>query len=385
MFLFSYRSLAFFPLVFAIHSQPLAAQDTPAAEAKVTLTVSTSGDSTGIQVRGAGDPSRVILLQSDGEASVSATLQIPRDTSDTWVSYSKFEGQGAGVAVSTKSSLSASWSATYGGLSPASEDSVFWFSDGSGEPSVISVTVGSEVSSSDSQETRSSRSFMGKNAVTLLPAVEFDRTGDGTIDGVMVGIYPNERSYSAPGPVSRNVRAYRPPQEFYRIDESTKNLSVAEGLTLGELAPSVFEDVDVRFVSIDPSLVQFWATLRSTTESSSLSPNSLRILRGFVSPHERRRLEQLGVELAEFTRFQYGDALGIIYDADNDFRMDDLTGDGISDSSDSEFLANLAQEAMNQASLRGGIGTASSFAGPNHIGTPYLHVDLRGWNQRWRE
>jgi len=48
-----------------------------------------------------------------------------------------------------------------------------------------------------------------------------------------------------------------------------------------------------------------------------LDGDDLIVLRGFISPYSRQRLPQ-GVALVPFTRYQYGDAVTLIVDADQD-------------------------------------------------------------------
>ena len=225
----------------------------------------------------------------------------------------------------------------------------------------------------------------GAAELKLLPGLHFDRNGDGVIEGTVIGIYPNEYDDQAPSVVLRNSSLYHPPATFYRLDATTRNLPLSAHARLETLNPSVFEDEEVRFVALDPRLVEFWEELRNQLDLTEHGPAGLRILRGFISPHERQRLERMGVKLADFTRYQYGDALAIIYDRNNDFRMDDLNQDGKVSIEDAAMLGDWVETAIRTIDQKGGVGVSASFEGPNHIGTPYVHADLRGWRERWEE
>jgi hypothetical protein len=268
------------------------------------------------------------------------------------------------------------WSISAGTAVPRGLTSIDLVPPDGGMPVTVSALV--EVDRVDSAGEQV-QPWRAQASVRMLPGVNFDRDGSGLIDEVVVGVYPNEFGNDAPTIVRRTPDTYRPPGIFYRLDESTATLSLSEHLTMGSLCPPVFESESaLRYVAIDPRLPDFWEALRHQAASAGSNPNGLKILRGFVSPNERQRLERLGVQLASFTRYQYGDAIAVIHDENGDFRMDDLDGDGQVTLDDAGVLAGWARAAMATASVSGGIGLEGAFEGPNHLGTPYLHIDLRG-------
>ncbi|MBX3729274.1 MAG: hypothetical protein KF858_08825 [Candidatus Sumerlaeia bacterium] len=299
------------------------------------------------------------------------------------------ESEGQSNHLTTTTTRSASWTASGGELRLVGEDVISWSPAGGTEAVTLAVEVNESWSVvRDPAQDGPSTTRTGSARVTMLPAVAFDRDGDGTLGGAFVGVYPNELNPNAPAPVANNPRTYTPPRSFHRLDDSTATLRLSANATLGTFAPEVFpaEGSGARFVAISPELIRFWEALHGVTASRRRpAPGELRVLRGFVSPHERQRLQRLGIPLAEFSRYQYGDALAIILDANRDNRMDDLNNDGRIDIADAEVLAGFIEQALTDAGLAGGIGVCASFEGPNHIGTPYVHVDLRGWNLRWRE
>jgi hypothetical protein len=345
------------------------------------------------------------LDQTDGPARMTAEsaggLLVPGDSSlmlfARWFSDPVVEepdwltGEGDVPArLRATRSVTVTWTVPAGQARSLGEDGLMWrATDSNGVPVPIEVvleeqralTIGTDGNPSE-------RTRTGTERVTLLPGLVFDRDGDGMLGGAFVGVYPNELNPNAPAPVANNPRTYTPPRSFYRLDDSTAALRLSPNATLATFAPEVFasEGGGARFVAVSPELIRFWETLHRVTGSRRRAvPGELRVLRGFVSPHERQRLQRLGIPLAEFSRYQYGDALAIILDANRDYRMDDLNNDGRIDIADAEMLAGFIEQALADAGLAGGIGVCASFEGPNHIGTPYVHVDLRGWNLRWRE
>lgn len=225
-------------------------------------------------------------------------------------------------------------------------------------------------------------------AFSLVAPLAFDREGDGTLAGTMVGIYPNERAGDVPGVVARNAAAYAPPAALYKLDAQTANVELAPGLTLGTLNPPAMPEAEgegARYVAVSPRLPEYWTALRAEIDRTGMKPGALRVLRGFVSPHERARLGRLGVVLAPFTRHQYGDAVVLIYDADGDGRQDDLNSDGQTTIADAEVLADWAERAMRASNRLGGIGVIAAYKAPESPDTPAVQVDVRGWFDRWKE
>ncbi len=279
----------------------------------------------------------------------------------------------AGAALVQEVATRYEWAASSGRLQGMAPGSVRWYPPVGGGLGRVSVTV------ADDDRTASAQA-------DFLAGTLFDREGDGTLGGTIIGIYPNEHAESAPGVVGRNASSYEPPGVFYRIDADTSDRGIVGYWSLGRLNPPVFTDEEVRYVAMDERIPAFAEAVESAVaDALQVAPGSLRVLRGFVSPNERARLERMGIQLAEFTRFQYGDCLALIVDENRDYRMDDLNKDGKSDAGDAEMLAGVVEDAMRENALRGGVGICSSFEGPNHIGTPYVQADLRGWTVTWRE
>jgi hypothetical protein len=77
----------------------------------------------------------------------------------------------------------------------------------------------------------------------------------------------------------------------------------------------------------------------------------------------------------------YGDGADVFVDNDRNGVLDDLNGNGRSDTKDAEIMA-LAAETVERAepSLVGGIGIYAACCGHG----PFVHVDVRGYRARWR-
>ncbi len=231
----------------------------------------------------------------------------------------------------------------------------------------------------------------GERSIFLLSGLAYDRNGDGLLSGQNIGIYPNEKGPGAPNIIKDRAELYIPPDTFYPSDTTSRKLMVTDYLTLGDITPPAFpdENEEMRLVALSVRLLNFLDQFEEVLIEKGEDPEDIKILRGFVSPTERRRLERQSVLLAEFTRFQYGDAVAMILDSSEDSttpELKDINGDGTATIEDIEALAAWAKETMDQLGIYGGIGVVQSYEGPGSAkGMPYLHIDLRGWYSPFRE
>lgn len=334
-------------------------------------------------------PTEALLIHGDGGVRLRTVLppEAAATPNTAWVKAEAEEADAPATVISQQVER-VEWSFTAGRGRAAEKGELAWLPDVDGRPAQVTARAAQwsdAGAASGSTATADAVPWEGERSLTLLPAVAYNRDGDGTLRETIIGIYPNELDPAAPGPVARNPQDYAPPKWFHRLDDQTRALALSPHATLGTLNPAVLDGEGTRFVAMDADLITLWESLHAVAARERRGASGLRVLRGFVSPHERQRLERLGVALAPFTRFQYGDALAIMIDTNRDFRMDDLNGDGTISIADAEVLAEMTRTALEEAGLAGGIGIAASFEGPNNIGTPYVHVDTRGWNLTWRE
>ena len=94
--------------------------------------------------------------------------------------------------------------------------------------------------------------------------------------------------------------------------------------------------------------------------------------------------EKDGTLKALYSRHQYGDAVDLIVDGALNGRLDDITGDGRITIEDADALMEIAEDVRKKLGYKGGIGTYRRHDVPERLQTPYLHLDLRGLEARWR-
>ncbi len=221
--------------------------------------------------------------------------------------------------------------------------------------------------------------------LTLLVEAPFDAEGDGTIGGYPIGIYPNPRNRRAPSIVMNHPDLYQPPAGFIYVTPRIHGVKISEHFTLGDFVP-VLERERPHYIVIDSRLVEALETAIERLRPVFATPagvNPLKILIGFLSPNQLAQLDKRGVRVAEFSRYQYGDGVSVVWDADGDGMMDDLDGDGAIDVNDARRLADEFDTIQRSLRKFGGVGVGAKPKIPGLPETPYVDIDMRGFRQRW--
>ncbi|MEO0180915.1 MAG: D-Ala-D-Ala carboxypeptidase family metallohydrolase [candidate division WOR-3 bacterium] len=206
--------------------------------------------------------------------------------------------------------------------------------------------------------------------ITMLP---YDSLKEGKIGGYIIGEYPDPYK-GAKGEVAIRPSAYAPPKGFIVITPETETLHLSEHFTLGDFGRKWETGVYPRYIVLDPRVPLMLEALMDSLESMGL-PNNIKILSGYRSPLTNRKRGR-----KKWSRHQYGDAVDIFVDGNDDGRMDDLNRDGKINRNDALFLAEIAEKVIHDMGTEGGIGWYRG----RRQGTPFIHVDLRGFYARWK-
>lgn len=222
-------------------------------------------------------------------------------------------------------------------------------------------------------------------ALTVLVRQPFDREGNGLLGDYPMGIYPNEQGKNVSGFVRQHRKLYTPPASFILATPEAEALHLSAHYKLGDFVPPM-DRGKPSYVAVDPRLIELLETaiteLRPQIGQAG-GANPLVILSAFLSPNQLMQFEARGVELTLFTRYQYGDGAALIWDADGDGKMDDLTRDGAVDVEDARRFADLLGEVQRKIGKFGGIGVEAGPQLPFMPETPYVDVDMRGVASRW--
>ncbi len=217
-------------------------------------------------------------------------------------------------------------------------------------------------------------SFMaGTDTALVITMLPYDSLVDGAINGYVLGKYPDPHK-TGKGVVAAHIDSYLPPKGFIEITPEIETLHVSEHFVIGDFSRRWERGVYPRYIVLDPRVPQVLEAVMDSLESMGL-PSQLKILSGYRSPLVNRRKGR-----KRWSQHQYGRACDFYVDGDNNNRMDDLNGDGRSNRKDAKFLADIAEKVLQDMGIEGGIG----YYRGRRQGTPFIHVDVRGFRARWK-
>jgi hypothetical protein len=232
------------------------------------------------------------------------------------------------------------------------------------------------------QNTLAEHNILGTFVFNFLVMVPFDREGSGVIDGYPIGIYPNEEAEDVREPVASHKEAYKPPRYFIKVTPENAMALVSDHFVLSDFSPLGEKDKE-HYIALSPSLVQRLEDILSSLKEKGIKVDTLKIIRGYLSPNEVTRLRQKNIDIAVFSRSIYGDSATFIVDQNQDGIMDDLNNDGTLDKKDMDIVEEVIQSVESRTKLYGGIGIYYHFYDPNYKDTPNIQIDTRGWHSRW--
>jgi hypothetical protein len=200
----------------------------------------------------------------------------------------------------------------------------------------------------------------GLNVAVLVP---FEQKLGPTINGYRIGTYLAERLGGA----------HDRPDGFVQVSAEEARLPISRHLRLGDLLSQDEQRTWPRYAAVDARLLDkvelVMAELsRAIGDSTRGDEMRFSVNSGFRTPIHNRLVRRS----ARDSRHQYGDAIDLSVDANNDGRIT---------VSDSKLVA-LAVETveMKHPELVGGLGIYAS----RRNSKPYVHIDARGKKVRWR-
>ena len=235
----------------------------------------------------------------------------------------------------------------------------------------------------------------------ILTPTSGDLLLNGMIDGFRIGEYPNpgdpriretfevDDSYALIHP-DKFLR----PQAFYLVDDSSRDFPLTPHLRLGAGRAHYALDYEWfslgkrQYVAIDPGLLRKLEALIVLFNQAGLRGDKVRTIYGFRPPvYNLERVDRDGSDSlkAPFSLHQYGKALDIIIDADDDLRLDDLDGDGRSTVRDAAVMMHCINQLDRRyrdegIPLFGGAGLYDHHDfWERPVQSPYVHFDVRGF------
>lgn len=202
--------------------------------------------------------------------------------------------------------------------------------------------------------------------VHLFVKMPFDSVRDGVLNGYRLGRYPESNPFPA----------FTAPEGFLEITPEMLDTPLSPRYTLRQFVPNLPSGFP-KYIVLQEKLIIKLELLTDLIVSKGHECDRLTIMSGFRTPtYQYRR------GAGKHSAHMYGGASDIYVDNDNNGAMDDLTGDGSSNSHDSRLLAGYVEE-LEQAypELVGGCGWYRR----TRVRGPFIHIDVRGERTRWHQ
>jgi hypothetical protein len=205
----------------------------------------------------------------------------------------------------------------------------------------------------------------------FIGVVPFNEKRGEYIDDYHVGFWPAEIH-------AVQSDAYDNPAGFVEVTAENASTPVSDHFTLGDFVTHDGASFP-KYIVLREALLDKVELVLADLEMHGVSTEHVRVLSGFRTPSYNFALGDASGRARE-SRHQYGDAVDMIIDADEDGRMDDLNHDGRVDAGDVRVI-EAAVDRVERAhpDLAGGLGLYREM-GPSG---PFAHIDVRGTRARW--
>ncbi|MFO7676069.1 MAG: hypothetical protein R6X12_07130 [bacterium] len=202
--------------------------------------------------------------------------------------------------------------------------------------------------------------------VNAFVKVPFAELKSGRLNGYRIGRYPK----SNPFPL------FTVPDGFVEVKPEILDVALSPRYTLRQFVPGRPGGWPA-YIALREELILKLELLTDFVIEKGHKCTRLAVMSGYRTPAWQYN-EGSGRNSAHI----YGGAADVYIDENGDRRLDDLNGDGVSDSKDSRLLAGYADELEQRyPELVGGVGWYRR----SRSRTAFVHVDVRGERMRWHE
>jgi len=193
--------------------------------------------------------------------------------------------------------------------------------------------------------------------------------GEDSVGGFRIGHYQRDLREGDP--------AYALPQGLLRVSADEIGEPVSPHFRLGQFLCKQ-EGSFPKFLVLKTALLIKLEMLLEKLAAEGVVADTLHVMSGYRTPYYNA---EIGNETS-YSRHAYGDAADVYVDRDADGIMDDIDGDGRSDTQDARLMYRVVDSTLDEAGpgrLAGGLAVY----GPNSAHGPFVHVDTRGHRARW--
>lgn len=193
--------------------------------------------------------------------------------------------------------------------------------------------------------------------------------GQEVLNGFRIGRYQQE-------PLKGNP-AYERPRGLIEVTPELAATHVSPHFRLGQFLCKQ-DSTFPKYLALQERLLLKLEALLARVNERGIHVDTFHVMSGYRTPFYNARIGNETV----YSRHGYGDAADIFIDRNRDGRMDDLNGNGRSEVGDAALLLSWAEDLDLDGGepLPGGLG----LYGPKRHRGPFVHIDARGYEARWR-
>ncbi|MDF1656254.1 MAG: D-Ala-D-Ala carboxypeptidase family metallohydrolase [Verrucomicrobiales bacterium] len=190
-----------------------------------------------------------------------------------------------------------------------------------------------------------------------------------TLNGYKIGTYQDK-------PYRDNPR-YKKPRGFIEVTEENQDTWVSPHLQLSQFVCKQKADFP-KYMLLDSRLLLKLEKLIEELEEGGREASHLYISSGYRTPAYNVALGNT----TSYSRHLYGDAADLFVDSNRDGKLDDLDFSGSTDDGDAVMIQKAVESVSGENRLfKGGLGFYSSANYRN----PFIHIDTRGYEARWKK
>lgn len=167
-----------------------------------------------------------------------------------------------------------------------------------------------------------------------------------------------------------------PPDGLVQVTRANQDVAVSEHFTLGQFLCHQQPDHWPKYVLVRPRLLEKLELLHAALADAGFALDTITVMSGYRTPWYNADIGNTTV----YSQHLFGSAADIFVDANGDGRMDDLNEDGVVDTADARWLADLVETVVAEEPLLAG-GMSVYPANSRH--GPFVHIDVRGVRVRW--
>lgn len=200
------------------------------------------------------------------------------------------------------------------------------------------------------------------NCMVMVP---MEQMVNGKINGYRIGEYP-----------SSSNKHYPVPKGFIEVTKENENTLVSPNYRLKDFLCKQAGDYPKYVILRERGIIKL-ETVQAYLQDRGFDFDRFSFISGYRTPHYNTSIGNV-----KYSRHVFGDAYDIYIDRDNDYRMDDLNGDGVYNKKDAQYLFEIIDKLHDQpwySPFIGGLG----LYGANSRHPAFLHMDSRGFRARW--